>query len=266
MKRKTKMGWLIRNLLTGKELGKNENSLFETSSTIKAPLVYLALQKVIHNSISLETMLSVEKRHLSTGSGIVNWTDWRKLTVRDALRYTVKYSDCVTSNMLIDFIGGKRRVNLQLKKLSSTTKLIKPMITFGEREYKMPKVGQTTPREMLELFLLLRNSSWPLELSQFIKEIFNDIYASWFDAHVPSMLKKNLLHKTGSMINIGRVGDTVFNVVGIIEIRHIPFAFSFYTRTKFESKPDEAQIEYLQAELVQHLLAQLNRIASIERP
>lgn len=123
----------------------------------------------------------------------------------------------------------------------------------------MPRVGQTTPREMLKLFLLLFNSDWKPEMKSFIREIFGDIYASWFDIYIPLHIKKNLLHKTGSMINIGKYGDTVFNVVGMVDVNSTPFAFSYYSRTKFESKPSEAEIKNLQKNLAQNIVIKLEK-------
>lgn len=248
------IGYYFYNDTKKKSYSLNKDKFFETSSTIKVPILYFTLLKIVSENIPFEKVLKVENSHLSTGSGLVNWTDWRKLTLSDTVLYTVKYSDCVTTNMLIDFVGGKRVINSKLKKMGFKTRLIKPLIIFKSRENVMPRIGITTPYEMHQLFVLLFDTIWPVEIKHLLRKIFNDINASWFDAYIPDEIKRNLWHKTGSMINIGRYGDTAFNVAGEIIYSKNKYSFSFMTRTRFSSKPTDRKVESLQQSLVKKFL------------
>ncbi len=54
-------------------------------------------------------------RHDSTGSGIINWTDWEAITFHDLIYCLLVYSDCVATNMLIDYIGSQSKINRWLQ-------------------------------------------------------------------------------------------------------------------------------------------------------
>src|SRR4051794_7158975 len=100
----------MRDIHSEIKLADNQDILFESSSTIKLPIIYLAIQKAVDSNTSLNQFLPIEPRHKSNGSGIINWTNWKKLTLAQLIASITTYSDCVATNVLIEFVGGKRSV------------------------------------------------------------------------------------------------------------------------------------------------------------
>ena len=77
----------------------------------------------------------------------------------------------------------------------------------------MPKVGTTSAAEMLVLYKLLVSQDWPLGIRQLLDSALSNINDSWFENSLSKALP-HLRHKTGSMIDCGPLGETVYNAVG----------------------------------------------------
>lgn len=244
------VGIYINDKQTNRVIGHKPNEQFETSSTIKVPIIYLALKKAADTKIPLNRMFFIEPRHRSNGSGIINWTNWKKLTLADLITSITTYSDCVATNVLIDFIGGKNTINAFLKNQTPHTRLIMPQLNFPETVSGMPKVGITTAFEMSRLFSMLIESDWPDEYQKFITEVLANVDTSWFQEMLPKNLEIGLWHKTGSMINVDSQGDTVFNAVGLIRCQRREFHFALMSRTKFEASATDKNILQLRRHLV----------------
>lgn len=242
--------------------GHDENIIFESSSTIKVVILYLALRKSWTCKVPLNTMFAIELRHMSNGSGIINWTDWKRLTLADLITYITTYSDCVATNILIEFVGGKRAINNFLKARNDRTRLCMPMLNFPEQDSEMPNVGMTTAQEMTELFILLESTTWPSKYQLFIREKLAVVHMSWFEEMLPKSSGLKIWHKTGSMINVGKYGDTVFNVAGLIKYKGREYYFALMSRTQFAASATDSQILHLKQSLVRHFVAKLEEFIS----
>lgn len=254
-------GIYIKNAKSGEEVKLLENTLFESSSTIKVPIIYMTLQKAAAEGLPLSQSLKIEKRHQSNGSGIINWTNWEQLALADLISSITRYSDCVATNVLIEFVGGKRTINNFLKSRGLQTRLIMPLLNFPSRERVMPKVGMTTAYEISKLFTELVDYNWPEPYRQFLYSKLAVVDTSWFETLLPNALSIKIWHKTGSMINIGASGDTVFNCAGVIGLNNQKYAFALMSRSKLGANASGQQVLELRRRLVKAFLNELRKIS-----
>lgn len=193
--------------------GQNQVLQWESSSTIKIPILVMTVEKITRENTPLEHQLVRRPHHATKGSGILHWTALTDISLRDLISTTLIYSDCLATNMLIDFVGGHNVVNRWLADRGFVTRLLMPYLIFSGEETAMPEVGRTTAAEMLELYKLLENADCPADVRQMIDSASSHVNESWLELSLPAGLE-GLKHKTGSMIDCGPDGDTVFNAAG----------------------------------------------------
>lgn len=183
----------------------------ESSSTIKIPILYLALAKAARSGHGPDHTLARRPHHASRGSGILNWTAADRFSLAELLMTTMIYSDCLATNMLLDYIGGQASLNAWLADNGFISRLQMPYLYFSDDETVMPSVGTTTAREIARLFKRLTASAWPAALAQLVNRGTSRVHESWLEGGLAAPLPQ-LHHKTGSMIGSG--GQTVLNAAG----------------------------------------------------
>jgi hypothetical protein len=77
----------------------------------------------------------------------------------------------------------------------------------------MPAVGRTTAAEMLALYALLDTAECGAPFRRLINQASSHVNESWLELSLPKPLD-DLRHKTGSMIDCGPHGETVYNAAG----------------------------------------------------
>ncbi len=191
------------------------NKLVESSSTIKLPIMLLVLEKIDSGKLHYWSRFKIYQRHFSSGSGILNWMNKKSISVFEALRLIAKYSDCVATNVLIDYLGGAKQINKQMADRGYKTRLHMDVLDFEEDDESMPHIGTTSAHEMMELMQdVFERTKRRDKLA--VRLIFRNIDTSWFELGLGKDIP-SLYHKTGSMIAVGPTKDTVFNVVGVVD-------------------------------------------------
>jgi len=226
------------------------DDLMESSSTIKIPLLAMALQKLSADGLNLDDQLPRLPHHASTGSGILNWTAASEYSFKDLLSTLVIYSDCLAANMLIDFVGGQSALNNWLAGQGFKTKLLIPYFHFSDQKGQMPVVGSTTAREMVQLFELLEDeinlSEQPVKY--LLEQSLTHINESWFELALAKPLT-GLRHKTGSMIDCGPHGETVYNAAGSYRAGKHKFHFCVLSHGFLRPGKDEMSSDNLRKQV-----------------
>lgn len=230
------VGYVFRDQTGSMVRSKNPYKIYESSSTIKLPLMKAFMEHLTHQKLPLDTKFEIRARYKSNGSGIASWTDWTELPAYAIIDLTCIYSDCLTTNIMIDILGGKRSVNKLFADFGySRTVLLKELLNFQDLSTVTNKVGTTTPAEASKWMPDTIDSSLIHEdiRGQFVHSTKN-IDTPWFvhpKAHVI-----NLLIKTGSMIEIDEKGLSVFNVVGSYEKNSTRYSFAFFSKGNLNDK------------------------------
>lgn len=212
----------------------------ESSSTIKIPVLVLTLQKMCRDRAGLDFKLPRLARHASRGSGILNWTDASMISLADLISTTFIYSDCLATNMLIDYVGGQTCINRWLDDNGYKTRLLMPYLYFSDPEATMPKVGITSAREMAELYRQLDQSALSADLHKHIDQVSRQLHESWLELNLPAKLE-GLSHKTGSLINSAPDGETVLNAAGSLLINDQLCYFGLLSRGRLDRDDETSE-------------------------
>jgi len=237
----------IKNLVTGQEYSKNQDISVEGSSTIKIAIVLLTLLKVKEEGLSLRSKLPIYPRHLSEGSGILNWVNKNNLSIKDYIFYIGRYSDCVASNVLVEFLGGKTKVNKILKDMNFKTTLDMDPMNFTNKETVMPKVSTTTAKEILNIFIMtlkiIEESKFSSKLIKSLSQIEHFWPSNYLD--LSNLGNYKVLAKTGSITDIGKNKESILNVVGVIKLKNTNIGFSLMNKVSFKTDAiEEDEIEF----------------------
>ena len=195
---------------------KRQGELLESSSTIKIPLLILVLSQMTYVKDSLDKTLARLPRHASQGAGILNWTDQTSFSLKQLIFTTLVYSDCLATNILIDYVGGAAKLSKWLGGQGLKTRLKMEYLDFSDSEIVLPNVGQTTCQEMVGFFKQLCSEQWNAEVRKLLVEATSNVYHSWFEECLRVRPYK-FRHKTGSMIRSSSKNESIFNVVGSFE-------------------------------------------------
>ena len=134
---------------------------FETSSSIKSPIGYFALMKAISDGKDPEEfMLTADHdRHMSNGSGVLRHElpqeRRMRLSLDALLELNIVESDCVATNVLIEYVGGQEAVNQQFANLGiENIELVTERLYFsGVDHYAVPfQVGKAKPSGLVQYY------------------------------------------------------------------------------------------------------------------
>lgn len=187
----------------------------EASSTIKVPILVMTCEKIVKHNLDLGHKLQRKIEHHSNGSGYLEWMPGDAFNIRKLIYYMMAYSDCVATNMLIDFIGGQKAINQWLDNRQLITRLLMPYIRFKSDEFE--PVGKTSSEDLVKIYKRLDYMPLKPELRRLIDKATSRVDDSWLYWYSKQIPAKNIHCKTGSMIKCPPDGDTILNVTGHLD-------------------------------------------------
>lgn len=103
----SKVAVYVKNLDTGETFAHNADEPMPTASLIKLPVMVEALRQAKEGKIDLDAKVTVRKEDKVQGSGILteHFSDGAVITLRDAVRLMIVYSDNTATNLVVDAIG-----------------------------------------------------------------------------------------------------------------------------------------------------------------
>ncbi len=158
---KGKVAVAIKNLATEEEFLHDADSVMPTASLIKFPVMIAAYRMVDAGKLDLSRMLTLRAEDKVQGSGILtpNFSPGTQISVRDAIRLMVAYSDNTATNLVLDQIGLPTTAET-LEQLGFPHTKIHAKVFRGETSIfpdrsKQFGLGSTTARDMVKLLELL---------------------------------------------------------------------------------------------------------------
>jgi beta-lactamase class A len=154
------VGYFVRNIDTGEQLGRRADETFPTASLIKVAVLTTVYDLVAKGQLSLDDQLTVLKIDKVPGSGTLQFMhDGITISVRDAAWLMSTISDNTATNLLLDRVVIRRvwekmeSLGLPHTKVHSKSFLrISSVAVDSSVKYGL---GVTTPAEMAHLFELL---------------------------------------------------------------------------------------------------------------
>jgi beta-lactamase class A len=104
-------GVFVMDVETGNYVNIDGDRVFPAASTIKLPILVALFEAVDAGKINLNEVLTVSKDLIASGSGTLQESPGKKLTVLETAKYMITISDNTATNMLIEKIGGKKYLN-----------------------------------------------------------------------------------------------------------------------------------------------------------
>jgi beta-lactamase class A len=151
------IGLYAVRLEDGFSLSHNAKEVFPAASVIKLHLLIAALQRVEIGQLDLDTRIALPESEIVLGSGLLQKLGvGALLTLQDYLTLMIIVSDNTATNMVIDFLGGRERINAQLETWDlGSTRVVGKLMLPPERKNEEQKAGKMHEIKPLEVVRIL---------------------------------------------------------------------------------------------------------------
>lgn len=176
-----------------------------TASLIKLPIMLEAYRQAAEGNISLDDMLELGEEDKVPGSGILteHFSAGTKLSIRDAIRLMIRYSDNTATNLVVKKIGiaatsrFMRQLGYPETQLHSL--VYRRDTSIAPERSQLYGLGSTTANDMSDLLLRLHRGQ--LVSQPFSAEMLAHLRTCEDTKKLPRFLPAScqLAHKTGSV-------------------------------------------------------------------
>jgi D-alanyl-D-alanine carboxypeptidase (penicillin-binding protein 5/6) len=222
------VGMAVKHLKTGESYEYKADRPMPTASLIKLPVMITTFEAVDKGKLSLNEMIELKKEDQVPGSGILttHFSPGAKISLRDAIRLMIVYSDNTATNLVLDKLGlpatneCMERLGCPDTKINS--KVFRGDTSIAKDRSKQFGLGSTSARDMVKLCGLLYGKKVVNEKA--CKQMMDNLYACDDKLKVPRLLPPGtkVAHKTGS-VNSSRTD------AGIIDSPSGPIAYCILT-------------------------------------
>jgi len=151
-------GIYVRNLKTGKTVAINADTVFPTASMVKVPILCGVMDKVERGELSLHHELTYRDSMLYPGEDILGaFRDSARITLGKVAMLMITTSDNTASLWCQALAGTGTAVNAVMERYGFVSTRVNSRTPGRESARSVYGWGQTTPREMAELFVMIRD-------------------------------------------------------------------------------------------------------------
>jgi D-alanyl-D-alanine carboxypeptidase (penicillin-binding protein 5/6) len=222
------VGIAIKHLKSGESYEYKADRPMPTASLIKLPVMIATYEAVDKEKLSLAEFIELKKADQVPGSGILtsHFSPGTKISLRDAIRLMIVYSDNTATNLVLDKLGlpatneCMERLGCSDTKINS--KVFRADTSIAKDRSKQFGLGSTSARDMVKLCEMLHDGK--LVNAKASKQMMDHLYANDDKLKVPRLLPPGtkVAHKTGS-VNSSRTD------AGIIDTPSGPIAYCILT-------------------------------------
>ncbi len=179
-----------------------------TASLIKLPVMVEAYHQVEAGKVDLEQRIELRKEDMVQGSGILtsHFSPGTTLSLRDAIRLMIVYSDNTATNLVVDAIGlpatTKRMNELGFPETQLNAKVFRGDTSIAPERSKKYGLGSTTAVDMVKLLEKLKKGELanPKSTEAMLDHLLNCDDKTRFTLLLPPGVK--VAHKTGSVTRV----------------------------------------------------------------
>jgi beta-lactamase class A len=214
-------GVYVRNLKTGKEVAINADTIFPTASIIKVPILVAIFNKIDSGDFTYHQPLIYRDSARHGGSGLMQYfKDSTETDLRIAITLMISHSDNTAARWCEKLAGGGVSINSWLADHGFTFTRVNARTPGRENDNKEFGWGQTTPREMSDLMVMIREGkavspAASQRMYRDLTHIFWDEYAlSQIPPYVQAASKQGMVDDSRSeavLVNAPH-GDYVFYI------------------------------------------------------
>ncbi len=152
-----KAGIFVMNLKSGKTASLNADSIFPTASMIKVPIMAGVFNEIAKGNLSYHQNLVYRDSLLYAGEDILgSFKDGEKIQLSKVQMLSITTSDNTASLWLQKLAGGEN-INNWLETNGFIYTRLNSRIADRKANWQKYGWGQTTPREMAQLLVMIRN-------------------------------------------------------------------------------------------------------------
>ncbi|MEO6893526.1 MAG: serine hydrolase [Ginsengibacter sp.] len=214
-------GVYVRNLKTGKEASINADTIFPTASIVKVPILVGIFKKIDEGVYTYHQPLVYHDSIARGGSGLMQFfKDSTPTELRTLISLMLSHSDNTAAVWCEKLAGGGVEINSWLNEHGFEFTRVNAR-TFGrEKNNKEYGWGQTTPREMANLMVMIRegktvSKAASEQMYRDLTDVFWDEYAlSQIPPYVQAASKQGMVDASRSeavLVNAPH-GDYVFYI------------------------------------------------------
>jgi D-alanyl-D-alanine carboxypeptidase (penicillin-binding protein 5/6) len=223
-----KVAVAVRPLETGESFAWRADVPMPTASLIKVAVMIEAYRQADRGALDLERMVAFQKEDAAPGSGILteHFSPGLSLSVRDAIRLMIVWSDNTATNLVLDQIGlaavSKTMEDLGCPNTKIHAKVFRPDSSIFPERSKEFGLGSTTASEMVTLLERLHRRDVASETA--CNAMLDHLARCEDGAKLPRFLPPGtkVWHKTGSV-------SATRTDAGIIETKSGPVAVCVLT-------------------------------------
>ena len=214
-------GIYVRNLKTGKEVAINADTIFPTASIIKIPILVGIFNKIDQGVFTYHQPLVYLGSMAHGGSGLMQYfKDSTKTELNVAVTLMISHSDNTAARWCEKLAGGGITINSWLAEPGFQSTRLNSRTPGREKDAEKFGWGQTTPREMANLLVMIRDGkavspAASQRMYRDLTHIFWDEYAlSQIPPYVQAASKQGMVDASrseGVLVNAPH-GDYVFYI------------------------------------------------------
>lgn len=214
----------VKHLTTGERFDYQSEDPMPTASLIKLPVMIEAYKQVEEGKQDLDALITLKADDKVPGSGILtsHFSAGMKLSLRDAIRLMIAYSDNTATNLVLDQIGLKS-TNDRMEKLGYPetkihAKVYRRDTSIAPNRSQKYGLGSTTAKEMVSLLEQLHAGKLANEehTKAMIDHLLNCENTTRLSRDLPNGTK--VAHKTGSVSRVRTDAGIIFSPSGPIAI------------------------------------------------
>lgn len=232
------VGLYIEHLKTGEQYGYRAEAVQPTASLIKLPVMVAAYRLVDSKQLELTKPVTLTEADKVPGSGILTYhfSPGTKLSLRDAIRLMICYSDNTATNLVVDQIGlpttTTTMAGLGYAETRLNAKVFRSGTTIAPERSRQYGLGSTTAKEMVRLIKQLHAGE--VASAESCAAMMEHLFA----CDDPTMLLRELPAGTEVAHKTGAVAKTRCDA-GLIVSPSGPFAICVLTTDNADQRWDD---------------------------
>lgn len=156
------VGIYVRHLQTNRMAAVRPDSLFPTASMIKVPIMLKIFDRIERGELSPDSSLIFRRDSINYpyqgGDAVARFAEGEDITVSQLIAHMLTFSDNYASLWLQKLAGGGAAINAWLAEQGFTTTRVNSRTPGREPDWERYGWGQTSPREMTELLIMIREA------------------------------------------------------------------------------------------------------------
>jgi beta-lactamase class A len=183
-------GIYVHHLSKKTTIGINEDELFPTASMIKVPILIKVFDKIERDELRMDSLLFyyADSIHYpwKGDDAISRFNEGEDITISKLLTHMITFSDNHASLWLQDLAGTGTEINRWLDEAGFESTRVNSRTPGREKDYEKYGWGQTTPREMAELLIMIRKGEAVSEAAS--EEMYRHLTRTYWDDEALSQI------------------------------------------------------------------------------